>query len=1021
MKKLLLSAIFLAGLGAAQAADFARLYASNLGSGITNAGGSAVATGTVRFGIFPAGFNFAANANNPAALETAFTQVYSVSGNIRAQGTNGFFEYNNGVRAVTVTAGGTGYTSAPTVTLTGGGGSGATATATVSGGAVTAVTIVNPGTGYTSAPTVAFSGPGTGATATARADVIDLTSTYESVTYDAGDASTSDIAGEKIYVWILNNTNPANATEQAIFSIEQRWPQRSSLVSDIFVSLDEGTTGLTAHLGALDAGPDIGAGAPSNSMANPIGSALATRTPASPTVLNNVQVTFTVTVTGTGPFTYQWRKDGQNLGAPVVSALTTNTLVFTAGLDDDGAYDCVVTNAVGEVESNVVPLDVVTIVPVITAETSGNTLFVGEAINLSVTADGQAPLRYQWRLNGKAIAGATNPTYSTVATLKNGGEYTCLVTNAASPGGDVSGSMGILVLEDVPKLIVQGTGTSATLVQNFSGPALAFQWYKDTDTAVAGATATTKSLSLKPLAGTDSGQYKCEVSGPGGTKRGGTHNVRVFTAAPEITAVSPVTLPEAIVGGFYSYQIPVNPDFSKTPTTYSAAPLPAGLKLDAKTGLISGRPTKAGLTSNIKIQATNSIGKSAIVTASLNVLGFPTGIAGNYVGPITRSGGVIAGSNLGGRVDITVSATGVITGKLYLGAANFPLAGSVDVDVAGVNPVTASIIVKRTGNPLPNPLTVEFTLEDNFLRDGIVFDPLIASTSDGDDDITFNGWRNVWVAKTNPATAFQTRYTMAIGLPEGDANKGDVTLPQGAGFGSFTVAADGKLTFAGKTADGENLTGSTFVSADGDVFIFQTMYTTPAKGSLLGTFSISPEAQATVATDNSLLGSLSWNRPANPAPTHRVYKAGFGNTTPFDVTVVGGAYVPPTPAATALVLGLTAGANAALLDFSEGGLDGSAVNPDVNVTVNAGNKVVVTTAPNAAAVKATITATTGAFSGSFTLQDGTVKRTVNFQGMLVRDGDGDQVGLGYFLLPQLVAVPGQPTYSGQVSFEANNN
>ena len=68
---------------------------------------------------------------------------------------------------VTVTAGGTGYNSAPAVALTGGGGSGATAIATVTGGAVTGVTITNKGAGYTSAPTLAFSGgAGTGATAT---------------------------------------------------------------------------------------------------------------------------------------------------------------------------------------------------------------------------------------------------------------------------------------------------------------------------------------------------------------------------------------------------------------------------------------------------------------------------------------------------------------------------------------------------------------------------------------------------------------------------------------------------------------------------------------------------------------------------------------------------------------------------------------------------------------------------------------------------------------------------------------
>ena len=72
------------------------------------------------------------------------------------------------IASITVTAGGTGFTSAPTVVFTGGGGSGATATAAFSGGAVTTITITNGGSGYTSVPTISFTeGGGSGATATA--------------------------------------------------------------------------------------------------------------------------------------------------------------------------------------------------------------------------------------------------------------------------------------------------------------------------------------------------------------------------------------------------------------------------------------------------------------------------------------------------------------------------------------------------------------------------------------------------------------------------------------------------------------------------------------------------------------------------------------------------------------------------------------------------------------------------------------------------------------------------------------
>jgi hypothetical protein len=68
--------------------------------------------------------------------------------------------------SVSVSNGGSGYSSAPSVTITGGGGSGATATATVSAGKVSGVNVTNSGSGYTSDPVISFSGGGgTGAVA----------------------------------------------------------------------------------------------------------------------------------------------------------------------------------------------------------------------------------------------------------------------------------------------------------------------------------------------------------------------------------------------------------------------------------------------------------------------------------------------------------------------------------------------------------------------------------------------------------------------------------------------------------------------------------------------------------------------------------------------------------------------------------------------------------------------------------------------------------------------------------------
>ena len=74
--------------------------------------------------------------------------------------------------AVAITNGGSGYTSAPTVTFTGGGGSGAAATAVISVGTIlqSGIGWTNVGAGYTTVPNVTIGGDGAGATATALLD-----------------------------------------------------------------------------------------------------------------------------------------------------------------------------------------------------------------------------------------------------------------------------------------------------------------------------------------------------------------------------------------------------------------------------------------------------------------------------------------------------------------------------------------------------------------------------------------------------------------------------------------------------------------------------------------------------------------------------------------------------------------------------------------------------------------------------------------------------------------------------------
>ena len=127
------------------------------------------------------------------------------------------------VNAITVTDGGEHYKSAlpPTVTITGGGGSGATATATVSSaGIVTGVSITSGGSGYTSAPTVTidYSPKDSRAevkswnTSTRELQIINRTGTFNTAETVTGLTSGARWSPESYNT--LNNTNTADSIDQ---------------------------------------------------------------------------------------------------------------------------------------------------------------------------------------------------------------------------------------------------------------------------------------------------------------------------------------------------------------------------------------------------------------------------------------------------------------------------------------------------------------------------------------------------------------------------------------------------------------------------------------------------------------------------------------------------------------------------------------------------------------------------------------------------------------------------------------
>lgn len=89
------------------------------------------------------------------------------------------------IESITLTNGGSGYTSTPTVSIAspaGPNGIAATAFATIENGTVTEITLISGGTQYTEAPTITISAPDTGTTATASASLAPIYYTINSST-----------------------------------------------------------------------------------------------------------------------------------------------------------------------------------------------------------------------------------------------------------------------------------------------------------------------------------------------------------------------------------------------------------------------------------------------------------------------------------------------------------------------------------------------------------------------------------------------------------------------------------------------------------------------------------------------------------------------------------------------------------------------------------------------------------------------------------------------------------------------
>lgn len=211
----------------------------------------------------------------------------------------------------------------------------------------------------------------------------------------------------------------------------------------------------------------------------------------------------------------RWRKNGA-----VIDGATGLTLALNSvSQEDAGEYEAVITDSFGaETLATAGTLDIVT-PPLIVAQPESLSVFEGAAASFSVTAVADGDLEYQWHFNGQPVATAPNGPEWNINPVDpaNAGDYFVDVVGTGGSQRSASVSLGILTPTRIltpPFSVSAAPGSEVVLsvAADGSGP-LVYQWFHN-DEAVADSNSPT--LSISNVSASDSGNYRAQVSGPGG-------------------------------------------------------------------------------------------------------------------------------------------------------------------------------------------------------------------------------------------------------------------------------------------------------------------------------------------------------------------------------------------------------------------------------------------------------------------------------------------------------------------------
>ena len=273
-----------------------------------------------------------------------------------------------------------------------------------------------------------------------------------------------------------------------------------------------------------------------------------TTQPASKSVSQGANASFTVAASGTTPFYYQWRLYATNIAGATASSYTRASVQPA----DAGPYSVVVSNAYGTATSSNAILTVI-VPPTITTQPLSQTVTQGLSATFTVDASGTMPFGYQWRLNGTNIGSATASSYTRANVQpSDAGSYSVIVSNSAGTATSSNALLAVIVPPTPPAITTQPQGQTVILGETASfnvlatgGIPLAYQWQLN-GADIGGAT--TSVYTKANVQATDAGEYSVLVTNAYGSLLSSNATLVVDTNIP-LPAITAQPQSQTVVAG----------------------------------------------------------------------------------------------------------------------------------------------------------------------------------------------------------------------------------------------------------------------------------------------------------------------------------------------------------------------------------------------------------------------------------------------------------------------------------------